>query len=360
MKVLVTGGTGYIGSHVALELLAGGHEVVLFDNLANSRREPVRTLRELSGRPVRFVEGDVRHAAALDAVLAAGGFAAVVHLAALKAARASFADPAACFDTNVGGTAVLADRMSAHGVRALAFASSASVYRSSSAPLGEASATAPASPYGESKLRAEEVLREARATDPSLRIAILRCFNVGGAHESGRLGEEAGGAPENLLPRLARVALRLDERIEIFGGDHGTPDGTCVRDYVHVADVARAFVAALAHLDAAPGPLTVNLGSGRGRSVLEAVHAYARTCGRAIAFRLAGPRPGDAPVVRADASRARAVLGWVSRAELERICVDCWRWQAATAGPLQNGREVTNEAARAGHGRRCAAGEANR
>ncbi len=345
MKVLVTGGTGYIGSHTALELVAAGHEVVLFDNLSNSRRETLRALANLTARPVPFVEGDVRDAAALDAVLGAGGFSAVVHMAALKAAGASFADPQAYYDHNVAGTAALVGRMAAHGVRVLAFASSASVYRAAPAPLAESWATEPDSPYGHSKLRAEEVLRDAHTADPAWRIAILRCFNAAGAHASGRLGEDRGGEPNNLLPRLARIALGLDERIDIFGSDYATPDGTCVRDYVHVVDVARACVAALARLDAAPGLWTVNLGSGRGRSVLETVRAYARASGREIPHRFAGRRPGDAAAVCADPTRARELLGWASGAGLERMCADCWRWQS-TAGAAMGGAPVTRRGRR--------------
>ena len=329
MKVLVTGGTGYIGSHTALGLLAAGHEVVLFDNLSNSWAGTLGALGGLACRRVPFVEGDIRDRAALDRVFGAGGFEAVVHLAALKSAAASVADPGAYHDHNVAGTAALVGAMAARGVRTLLFGSSVAVYRAGSAPHAEGSPKGPASPYGRTKLLAERLLEDAYAADPRWRIAVLRYANVAGAHASGRLGEDPRGEPANLLPRIGRVALGIDRELEVYAGGGATPDGSSVRDYVHVADVARAHAVALVRLDAGPGAWVVNVGSGRGWSVLQVVRAYARAAGRDIPYRLAGVRPGDAPVVRIDSRRARELLGWRPSAGLERICADCWRWQSA-------------------------------
>ena len=331
VKVLVTGGLGHIGSHTALALSAAGHEPVLLDNLWNAAPRTLGALRALAGRQLAFVEGDVRDAALLDRLLRGGAFSAVVHLAGLKGAAAAFGGAAVQHDVNVAGTACLAGRMSAWGVRTLVFGSSAAVYGAASAPLHEDAPTAPATPYGRSKLAAERLLREAQASEPGWRIAVLRCFNAAGAHPSGRLGEDPAGAPDSLLGRLGRTALGLRGEVAVFGGDWPTPDGTCVRDYVHVVDVARAYVLAAERAGRVAGVAVFNVGAGRGGSVLEALRAYERASGRTIPHRIAGRRAGDVAVACAEPSRIRGELGWRATRGIGRICADDWRWQSFRA-----------------------------
>lgn len=325
MKILVTGGAGYIGSHVALELLAAGFEPVLLDNFSNSSPAALPALAELAGRRLQCIEGDVRDPERLDALFGRHEIRAVVHLAGLKSVTESTKAPLRYYDNNLGGTACLLERMSRHGVRALVFSSTAAVYSSSKTGMDEDAPTDPGSPYARSKLAAEEMLRNLRVGDPRWRVTVFRYFNAGGAHPSGLIGERSAGTPQNLLPRIAEVAAGRLERLEIFGGDHPTPDGTCVRDYVHVTEIARAHVLAVGRMTAAAGLSVYNLGSGRGHSVLEAVRTFERVTGFEVPYRVVPARPEDAAMVCSDPGRARQELGWAAEFGLDRICADVWR-----------------------------------
>ena len=326
MKILVTGGLGYIGSHTTLELLAAGHEAVLLDNFSNASPRVLSAIAGLAGRSVPFVEGDIRDGGLLDGVLKAGEFDAVMHLAALKAVGESVADPLRYYSNNSAGTICLLERMAAHSVKTLIFSSSATVYRDSPEPLTESCPTKPSSPYGRTKLFEEEVLCDLYAANPDWRISILRYFNAAGAHPSGRIGEDRAQTSGNLLPRIGRAALGQREQLKVFGGDYPTPDGTCVRDYIHVMDLAGAHIAALDRLVPEPRLTIHNLGTSRGHSVLEVIRAFERASGLTVPHRIVARRAGDAPISRADAGRARAELGWSAVRGLDRICVDQWRW----------------------------------
>ncbi len=329
MKILITGGTGYIGSHIAVELLDAGHEAVLLDNLCNSSRRTLSALRRVTGSDLPFIEGDIRDGDLLDGLFKEGNFAAVMHVAALKSVAESARDPLRYYANNVEGTARLAERMSAHGVKTLVFSSSAAVYGDGSSPLTEDAPTTPASPYGRTKLIAEHLLGDLYAADPSWRISILRYFNVGGTHPASDLGEDPPDVPANLLPRISQIAFGLGSQVDVFGSDYPTPDGTCVRDYLHVVDVAGAHLKALDYLDRRPGLATHNLGTANGASVMDVLHAFERACGRPIPYRIVAPRPGDVAISRADPSRARDELGWTATRDLDHICADLWRWQLA-------------------------------
>ena len=329
VRVLITGGAGYIGTHTALELVAAGHDPVLLDNFSNASRDVLPALAGLAGRALPCIEGDIRDGNRLDRVFGGGDFDAVVHLAALKAVGESVKEPLRYHDTNLGGTGRLLDAMDRHAVRSVVFSSTATVYGPASSPLPEGAATGPASPYARTKLAGEELLRELHAADPRWRISVLRYFNAAGAHSSGRIGESPAGRPQNLLPVVAEVAAGRQARLDVFGGDYPTPDGTCVRDYVHVVDLARAHVRALARLACRPGVAVHNLGTGRGHSVLEVVRAFERASGRPIPFRVVGRRPGDPPVLCADPGLAQEELGWVATLGLDEMCADLWRWRAA-------------------------------
>lgn len=331
MKVLVTGGTGYIGSHTTLALLCAGHETVLVDNYSNSGPETLAALRFLSGCAVPFFEGDIRDRRMLDAVFADSSFDAVFHFAALKAARESVAAPLRYYANNVSATVCLVEQMAAHDVRTLIFSSSATVYGAGLGPLTEDEPADPVNPYGRTKLMVEQMLRDLYDADSRWRVSILRYFNAAGAHNSGMLGDSPAGPPQNLLPRIAAVAAGDQAILEVYGDDHPTPDGTCIRDYIHVVDVAGAHVEALHHLRKRPQILTHNLGAGVGYSVLEVVRAFERVCGRAIPYRVVARRPGDIAVCYADPARARHAFGWEAVHGLDRICVDSWRWQLAKA-----------------------------
>ena len=326
MKILVTGGLGYIGLHTAVELFANGHQAVLLDNCSNASAGALPALAALAGRSVPFVHGDVRDDETLDSLFEDGGFDAVVHFAALKAVGESVREPLRYFANNVNGTVCLLERMAAHDVNTLIFSSSATVYRESCEALTETHPTGPSSPYGHAKLFEEEVLRDLYAANPDWRISILRYFNAVGAHPSGRIGEEATRKSGNLLPRIGQVALGLRESLEVFGDDYSTPDGTCVRDYLHVVDLASAHVAALNYLLPEPRLAVHNLGTGVGHSVLEVIGAFERTSGHIVPVRTAARRTGDAAISLADAGRAQVELGWTAKRGLDDICADQWRW----------------------------------
>lgn len=332
MKVLVTGGAGYLGSHTVLELLAAGHEAVVLDDFSNASPRAMAALCMLANREIAWTEGDIRDAGCLDEALGGGGFDAVMHFAGLKAVGESVEEPLRYYGTNVAGTACLLERMEAHGVRTLVFSSSATVYRVADAedpaPLGEDAPTGAESPYGRTKLIVEELLRDLCAANPDWRVSVLRYFNAVGAHPSGVIGEDPTGVPRNLLPCIAQVAVGRRELLEVFGNDYPTRDGTCVRDYLHVVDLARAHIRAVEYLERRPGFAVHNLGTGRGHTVFEAIRAFERASGKTIPYRIVGRRPGDAPVTLADPERAREELGWTARWDLDRMCADLWRWQS--------------------------------
>jgi len=330
MKVLVTGGAGYIGSHTCVELLEAGHDVVIVDNLSNSKFEAVRRVGEIAGRTPEFHRADLLDRAALDAVFKAHTFDAVIHFAGLKAVAESVARPLAYYKNNVVGTLALCEVMAAHGCKVLVFSSSATVYGDpASVPVREDFPLSAVNPYGRTKLMIEQILRDLHAADPDWSIALLRYFNPVGAHPSGRIGEDPLGIPNNLFPYVAQVAVGRLAELPVYGNDYPTRDGTGVRDYLHVVDLAKGHLAALDRMVGRTGVLAVNLGTGRGYSVLEVVAAFSRACGRPISYKIVGRRPGDAAEVWADPTLAAKELGWRATRDLDEMCADAWRWQSA-------------------------------
>jgi len=330
MRVLVTGGLGYIGSHSCVELARDGHGLLIVDNLANSKPSVLERIRELApGAAIEFVRADLRDAAALERAFAGAGIDAVVHFAGLKSVSESVANPALYFDNNVGGTAALLQAMDRHGVARIVFSSSATVYGvPERLPYTEDHRLQPANPYGESKLEVERLLARHAAERASFRHATLRYFNPIGAHPSGRMGEDPRGVPENLLPYLLQVALGRLPRLRIFGADYATPDGTGVRDYIHVMDLAAGHLAALRYLRDRDRSITVNLGAGRGYSVLEVLGAFEKATGKKVPYETVARRPGDIAAYHADASLAAREFGWKPQFGIEEMCRDAWRWQA--------------------------------
>jgi len=329
MKVLVTGGAGYIGSHTTLCLLEAGHDVVVLDNLMNSNPESLRRVERLVGKKVDFREVDLLDAAAVDAVFAGGGFDAVIHFAGLKAVGESVQKPLWYYQNNVVGTLNLLHSMDAAGVRRLVFSSSATVYGASEeVPLIEKAPLDATNPYGRTKEQIEDILSDLGAADARWSIALLRYFNPVGAHESGLIGEDPSGIPNNLLPFVAQVAVGRREKVMVFGNDYPTPDGTGVRDYIHVMDLAGGHLAALDFISGKESVFRWNLGTGRGSSVLEVIEAFGRAVGRPVPYEFAPRRPGDAAVSYADPSAALADLGWSARRNLAQMCEDHWRWQS--------------------------------
>jgi UDP-glucose 4-epimerase len=330
--VLVTGGAGYIGSHTCVELLAAGHQVVVLDNFSNSKPVALERVEELAGRALAGrIEADIRDRAALAQVLAAHPVDAVIHFAGLKAVGESVAQPMAYYDNNVSGTVCLTEVMAAHGVKRIVFSSSATVYGDpASVPIREDFPTGPTNPYGRTKWMLEYILADIAAADPAWQVALLRYFNPVGAHRSGRIGEDPNGIPNNLMPYVTQVAIGRLPQLQVFGDDYPTPDGTGVRDYIHVVDLARGHVRAVERLMGhSPGVLTVNLGTGRGYSVLEVVKAFEKASGRPVPYRIAPRRPGDIAMCYADPERAATELGWRAELELDAMCEDAWRWQSA-------------------------------
>ncbi len=330
-SILVTGGVGYIGSHTVGELLGAGFDVFVIDNLCNSRASVLDRIGSIAGRVPDFVQMDVRDRAGLRQLFADHRFDAVIHFAGLKAVGESVAQPLSYYDNNVGGSIVLFEVMAEAGVKTLVFSSSATVYGDPHrVPICEDFPLSATNPYGRSKLMIEDMLRDLAHSDPSWRIALLRYFNPVGAHSSGLIGEDPNGIPNNLMPFVAQVAAGRLPELSVFGADYPTPDGTGVRDYIHVVDLAQGHLAALHVLaDRSAGVLTVNLGTGRGYSVLEMVRAFEKASGRSIPYRLVDRRPGDVATCYADPSKAAELFGWRAQRGIDEMCADTWRWQQA-------------------------------
>ena len=328
MNILVTGGAGYIGSHTVVELLNKGHNVTVADNLCNSKEESLRRVQEIAGRTVDFRKVDLLDRAALDAVFAGAQYDAVIHFAGLKAVGESVQKPLEYYHNNIGGTLVLLEAMRARGVKLLVFSSSATVYGvPESVPLREDAPLRATNPYGRTKLMIEEILRDLDAAGPGWGIALLRYFNPVGAHRSGRIGEDPNGIPNNLMPYVAQVAVGKLPRLRVFGNDYPTRDGTGVRDYIHVVDLALGHLAALDYLARKPSLITVNLGTGRGYSVQEMIRAFEKASGRNVAYEIVARRPGDVAECYADPALAQRLLGWKATRGVDEMCADQWRWQ---------------------------------
>ena len=327
-RILLTGATGFIGSHTWLALLSAGFQVLGTDDFSNSSPEVLNRLRQLSGTEPDFVRADVRDPGAVEALFATGPVDAVVHFAAFKAVGESVAKPLAYYANNVGGLITLASAMQNHGCRTLVFSSSATVYaQSDDLPLRESATLATTSPYGSTKLMGETILRDLLVSDPSWAIGLLRYFNPVGAHESGMIGEDPRGTPNNLMPFVAQVAGGKRDILQVYGDDYDTPDGTGVRDYIHVMDVAEGHVEALRFLLDSRRSITANLGTGRGHSVLDVVRAFERASGRPIPCKTVARRPGDIGAYYGDPSLAAELLGWRASRDLDTMCADSWRWQ---------------------------------
>nr|WP_205194825.1 UDP-glucose 4-epimerase GalE [Burkholderia sp. Ax-1719] len=326
--ILVTGGAGFIGSHTCVELLNGGYDVVAVDNLVNSREESLARVERITGKPVAFYHADVRDAQALTRIFEAHKITGVIHFAALKAVGESVAKPIEYYRNNLDGLLVVLDVMRQHGVKQFVFSSSATVYGvPERSPIDETFPLSATNPYGQSKLIAEQILRDVVISDPSWRIAVLRYFNPVGAHESGLIGEDPAGIPNNLMPFVAQVAVGKLEKLRVFGGDYPTPDGTGVRDYIHVVDLAQGHLKALDALVARDEGFTVNLGTGRGYSVLDVVKAFEAASGKPVPYEIVARRPGDIAECYANPSTAEKLIGWKAQFGIERMCVDHWRWQ---------------------------------
>lgn len=328
MKILVTGGAGYIASHTDLELLNAGYEVVAVDNLSNSSAEAIRRVERLAGKSIKFYENDIRDKNALDNIFENENIDAVIHFAGLKAVGESCEIPLAYYDNNLNGTITLLEVMEKHGVKNLVFSSSATVYGDpETVPITEEFPLSATNPYGRTKLMIEDILRDVYAADKSWNIAILRYFNPIGAHESGEIGEDPNGIPNNLVPYIAKVAMGILDKIHVFGNDYDTPDGTGIRDYIHVVDLAIGHIKAIEKLTQNPGLVTYNLGTGRGYSVLEVIHNYEKACKKKLPYVIDPRRPGDIAVSYADPSKAERELGWKATRGIEEMCRDSYNWQ---------------------------------
>ena len=328
---LVTGGAGYIGSHTVVVLAEAGHNVVVVDNFDNSSPRALAAVRAVAAQPFEFVEGDVRDRALLDRVFADYRIDGVVHFAAMKAVGESVAEPLRYYDNNLGSTIGLLSSMEAAGVRQLVFSSSCTVYgEPAHVPVDESAPRYAVNPYGRTKLVSEDIMRDVAATGDGWQISLLRYFNPVGAHESGEIGEDPRGIPNNLMPYIMQVAVGRLEKLRVFGGDYPTRDGTCIRDYIHVVDLAEGHLAALKALDRTPtGCHAYNLGTGTGTTVLEMVAAASRAVGRELPYEIVERRPGDAMAVYADPAYANTELQWKATRSVDDMCRDHWRWQSA-------------------------------
>ena len=327
--ILLTGATGYIGSHTWLELLLAGYEVLGVDNFINSSPKVISRLEQLSGKKLEFLQGDVCDPVFLETLFKSFPIQGVVHFAALKAVGESSSNPLRYYENNIGGLITLLQIMQKHDCRHFVFSSSACVYGDpEKSPVKEDAELRPENPYGQTKLMSEQILRDLEKSDPKWRVAYLRYFNPIGAHESGLIGEDPNGIPNNLFPLVARVAAGRMEELKVYGNDWETPDGTGVRDYIHVVDLARGHVKAIEYLLSDKPSLTVNLGTGVGYSVMDVIRAYEKVIGRPINYRVANRRPGDVALYYADPSLAHTLLGWRAERNLQQMCADSWRWQS--------------------------------
>ena len=328
MKILVTGGAGFIASHTNVELLNAGYDVVVVDNLVNSSRESVARVEELTGKKISFYEEDLLNEKAIDAIFEKENIDSVIHFAALKAVGESCQIPLRYFDNNLTGTLNLLKVMEKHGVKSIVFSSSATVYgKPESVPIREDFPLSVSNPYGRTKLIIEDMLRDIYKSDNEWDIALLRYFNPIGAHESGMIGENPHGIPNNLLPYVAKVAAGQLECVNVFGGDYDTHDGTGVRDYIHVVDLATGHIKALEKLVTHPGLVTYNLGTGVGYSVLDIIKNFEKACGKEIPYKITPRRPGDIDMCYADPTKAKEELGWEATRSIDKMCEDAWRWQ---------------------------------
>ena len=326
--IFVTGGAGYIGSHTCLELLQAGHDVTVYDNFCNSHPESLLRVERITGRRLRVIEGDIRDGTALQAALHEAKPSAVIHFAGLKAVGESVQQPLRYYDNNVAGTVRLLEAMEAAGVRRIVFSSSATVYGDPQRlPLTEDHPLSATNPYGQTKLVIENMLRELHHSHPAWRVAILRYFNPVGAHSSGLIGEDPQGIPNNLMPFVTQVAIGQRDYLNVWGGDYPTPDGTGVRDYIHVVDLALGHLRALDYLSTHDTCTAINLGTGKGYSVLDMVKALSAASGREIPYRIAERRAGDVAACYAEPLRAQQLLGWTAERGLQQMCEDAWRWQ---------------------------------
>lgn len=329
MRILVTGGAGYIGSHTCLELLLAGYEVIVVDNLANSKEESLVRVQDIAGKTLEFHKVDLLDKEGLTAVFKRGSLDAVVHFAGLKAVGESVKIPLRYYHNNVTGTLILCEVMGEHNVNNLVFSSSCTVYGDPhKVPITEDFPLSATNPYGRTKLTIEYILKDLQRADPAWNVALLRYFNPVGAHSSGRIGEDPYGIPNNLVPYIAQVAVGRLPELFVFGDDYPTPDGTGVRDYIHVVDLALGHLKALQKLASDPGVVTYNLGTGRGYSVLEVVSAFGRASGKKVPFKIVGRRPGDIATSYADPSKAERELGWTAGRGIEEMCADVWLWQS--------------------------------
>lgn len=330
MAILITGGAGYIGSHTALELLNEGYEVVVYDNLCNSSKESIKRVEELTGKSISFYEGDILDAGKLEEMFSAEKIEAVIHCAALKAVGESVQKPLEYYQNNITGTLTLLGVMQKVGVKNIVFSSSATVYGSpeiipitEECPKGQCT-----NPYGWTKSMMEQIMSDLQKANPDWNVILLRYFNPVGAHESGRIGEDPKGIPNNLMPYISQVAVGKLEKLGVFGDDYDTPDGTGVRDYIHVVDLAVGHVKAINYIFTNPGLDVINLGTGVGYSVLDMVKAFSKACGKEIPYEIKPRRAGDIAMCYADPAKALKVLGWKAERGLDEMCADTWRWQS--------------------------------
>lgn len=329
MKVLVTGGAGYIGSHTVIELFAAGFDVCIVDNLCNSSQESLKRVSEITGREIPFYNKDIRDSQAMDEIFTAEKPDAVIHFAGLKAVGESVEKPLLYYDNNIVGTLVLLNAMEKAGCKNIVFSSSATVYgKPATVPIREDFPTSFTNPYGATKLMIEDMLKDIYKAEPDWNIILLRYFNPIGAHESGKIGENPKGIPNNLLPYVAKVAAGRLEKVHVFGNDYDTKDGTGVRDYIHVVDLAKGHIKALEKIKENPGLKTYNLGTGVGYSVLEIIEAFKKASGKEIPYVIDPRRPGDVDICYADPALALNELGWKAEFGIERMCADSWRWQS--------------------------------